>query len=107
MQDGNVWAPFGQLTFKATDTLIFKNGSLTSIAAAPGSLIPFGTTVNGRSWTYNPDSFIFRCWRCLRKSIRIQAANIDMQAGAAFELAGGGDLQAYEFSVGPGARAIS
>ena len=36
------------------------------------------------------------------KSIRMQAANIDMQAGATLDLAGGGDLQAYEFSVGPG-----
>ena len=102
VQDGNVWAPFGQLAFNATDTLTFKNGSLTSIAAAPGSLIPFGITVNGRSWTYNPDSFEIPQLALPEKSIRIQAANIDMQAGAAVQLAGGGDLQAYEFSVGPG-----
>lgn len=102
VQGGNIWAPFGQLAFSATDTLVFQDGSLTSIAAAPGSLVPFGTTVNGRSWTYNPDTFIIPLLALPGKSIRTQAASIDMQAGATFNLAGGGDLQAYEFSVGPG-----
>ena len=102
VQGGSIWAPLGQLAFSATDTLVFQDGSLTSIAAAPGSLIPFGTTVNGRSWTYNPDSFVIPLLALPGKSIRTQAASIDMQAGAIFDLAGGGDLQAYEFSVGPG-----
>ncbi|ARO86907.1 filamentous hemagglutinin [Nitrosospira lacus] len=101
VQDGNVWAPFGQLAFNATDTLTFKEGSLTSIAATPGSLIPFGMLVNGRSWVYKPDLEIPQP-ALAEKSIRTQAASIDMQAGATLDLAGGGDLQAYEFSVGPG-----
>ncbi|SEL01497.1 filamentous haemagglutinin family protein [Nitrosovibrio tenuis] len=103
VQAGNLWAPFGQLNFIVSDTLTFKSGSLTSIAGAPGSLIPFGITVNGRSWIYRPDSFEIPQLALPEKSIRIiQAANVDMQAGAAVRLAGGGDLQAYEFSVGPG-----
>ncbi|SFW38994.1 filamentous haemagglutinin family protein [Nitrosovibrio sp. Nv17] len=103
VQGGHIWAPFGQLAFNADDTLTFAPGSLTSIAAASGSLIPFGITVNGRSWTYEPDSSILPPLPALPgKSIRTQAPNIDMQAGATFDLAGGGDLQAYEFSVGPG-----
>ncbi|MDQ3185132.1 MAG: filamentous hemagglutinin family protein [Pseudomonadota bacterium] len=102
VQDGNVWAPFGQLAFNATDTLTFKDGSLTSIAATPGSVIPFGLMVNGRSWIYKPDSFEIPQLALAEKSIRTQAGNIDMQAGATVTLAGGGDLQAYEFSVGPG-----
>jgi filamentous hemagglutinin len=102
VQDGNVWAPFGQLAFNATDTLTFKEGSLTSIAAMPGSLIPFGLLVNGRSWIYKPDSNEIPQLALAEKSIRTQAANIDMQAGATIDLSGGGDLQAYEFSVGPG-----
>ncbi|SCY11929.1 filamentous haemagglutinin family protein [Nitrosospira sp. Nsp13] len=102
VQDGNVWAPFGQLAFNATDTLTFKEGSLTSISATPGSLIPFGMLVNGRSWVYRPDSNEIPQSGLTEKSIRTQAANIDMQAGATLDLAGGGDLQAYEFSVGPG-----
>ncbi|MEP6605574.1 MAG: filamentous hemagglutinin, partial [Nitrosospira sp.] len=102
VQDGNVWAPFGQLAFNATDTLTFKEGSLTSIAAMPGSLIPFGLLVNGRSWIYKPDLNEIPQLALAEKSIRTQAANIDMQAGATIDLSGGGDLQAYEFSVGPG-----
>ncbi|WP_025041352.1 filamentous haemagglutinin family protein [Nitrosospira briensis] len=102
IQGGNIWAPFGQLVFTAADTLVFKDGSLTSIAAVPGSLIPFGMTVNGRSWLYRPDSQDIPQLALSEKSIRTQAANIDMQAGATVHLAGGGDLQSYEFSVGPG-----
>ncbi len=102
VQDGNIWVPFGQLAFNTTDTITFGDGSLTSIAAMPGSVIPFGIMVNGRSWIYKPDSFEIPQLALAEKSIRIQAGNIDMQAGATVSLAGGGDLQAYEFSVGPG-----
>lgn len=102
VQDGSIWAPFGQLVFNAADTVTFGNGSLTSIAATPGSLIPFGVTVNGRSWFYRPDSNNIAQLALAEKSILTQAADIEMQAGATLDLAGGGDLQAYEFSIGPG-----
>ena len=102
VQDGNIWAPFGQLDFRATDTLTFKNGSLTSIAVMPGSLIPFGKLVNGRDWIYDSDAIEIYQTDLAEKSIHTKAASIDMQAGAVVNLAGGGDLQAYEFSVGPG-----
>lgn len=102
IQGGNIWAPFGQLTFSATDTLTFKDGSLTSVAAGPGTLAPFGVLANGRSWLYKPDAFEIPQLALPEKSVRVQAANIDMRAGAVVDLAGGGDLQAYEFSVGPG-----
>ena len=102
VQDGNIWAPFGQLTFSATDTLTFKDGSLTSVAGGSGAPIPFGVLANGRSWLYKPDAFEIPQLALPEKSVRAQAANIDMQAGATVDLAGGGDLQAYEFSVGPG-----
>ena len=65
-------------------------------------MIPFGMLVNGRSWVYRPDGFEIPQLALNEKSIRMDAANIDMQAGATLDLAGGGDLQAYEFSVGPG-----
>ncbi len=47
VQDGNIWAPFGQIDIQASDTLVFKDGSLTSVAAAPGSLMPFGKLADG------------------------------------------------------------
>ena len=102
VQNGNLWAPFGQLTFNATGNLTFGNESVTSVAAVPGSLIPFGVTVNGRSWFYRTDLLDIPQPALAEKSIRVQAENIDMQPGATVNLAGGGDLQAYEFSVGPG-----
>lgn len=102
VQGGNVWAPFGQLDFQATNTLTFKDGSLTSVAATPGSLTPFGKVVNGSSWTYTADSIENDQVKLPEKSIRTSGADIDMQAGAQVNIAGGGDLQAYEFTVGPG-----
>lgn len=102
VQGGNVWAPFGQLDFQAANTLTFKDGSLTSVAATPGSLTPFGKVVNGSSWTYTADSIENDQAKLPEKSIRTSGADIDMQAGAQINLAGGGDLQAYEFTVGPG-----
>lgn len=102
VQGGNVWAPFGQLDFQAANTITFKDGSLTSVAATPGSLTPFGNVVNGSSWTYTADSIENDQAKLPEKSIRTSGADIDMQAGAQVNLAGGGDLQAYEFTVGPG-----
>ncbi|MBT9538318.1 filamentous haemagglutinin family protein [Thiobacillus sp.] len=102
VQDGNIWAPFGQLEFKASGALVFRDGSLTSVAAAPGSVIPFGRLVNGQDWKYAVGSKLFDQNALEEKSIRVTGANVDMQAGAKVNLAGGGDLQAYEFTVGPG-----
>lgn len=106
-QAGNVWAPLGQLDFRATDTLVFTDGSLTSVAAAPGSLLPFGKLQNGRKWVVDlnparvPDGQpVIETLE--DKAIRTSGATVDMQAGATVDLAGGGDLQAYEFTVGPG-----
>ncbi len=107
VQDGNLWAPFGQIEFKADESLTFKNGSLTSVAAAPGSLTPFGKMMNGRSWVYDLDSGNVPAGQLeqselAEKSIRMSGKSVDMQAGAKLDLTGGGDLQAYEFTVGPG-----
>lgn len=107
VQDGNLWAPFGQMDFKASESLVFKNGSLTSVAATPGSITPFGKVQNGRTWLVDldaakvPDGQLEQSVLA-EKSIRTAAKTIDMQAGAKLDLAGGGDLQAYEFTVGPG-----
>jgi filamentous hemagglutinin len=109
VQDGNLWAPFGKIAFEADESLTFKNGSLTSVAAAPGSLLPFGQVLNGRTWVYDvhsggDDSTAGQLQQSelAAKSISVKGKAVDMQAGAKVNLAGGGDLQAYEFTVGPG-----
>ena len=102
VQDGNLWAPFGQFNFKASNSLVFKDGSLTSVAATPGRLLPYGRIENGRQWVYGADGSDVDVKDLSQKSIRTEAASIDMQPGAKVVLAGGGDLQAYEFTVGPG-----
>lgn len=107
VQDGNLWVPFGQIDFKASESLKFKSGSLTSVAAASGSLLPFGKVINGRSWVYDVDADKVPTGQLEQvslneKSIRTAGKSVDMQAGAKINLAGGGDMQAYEFTVGPG-----
>ncbi len=102
VQDGNLWAPFGQIEFKASGSLVFKDGSLTSVAAESGSLTPFGKVLNGKDWAYAVGSQLLKQGALAEKSIRTQGATVDMQAGAKLDLSGGGDLQAYEFTVGPG-----
>ena len=102
VQDGNLWAPFGQFNFKAADKLEFRNGSLTSVSAVPGSLLPYGRIENGRSWRVGVDGADIEINDLSQKSIGTDAPIVDMQAGARIDVSGGGDVQAYEFTVGPG-----
>ncbi len=107
VQDGNLWAPFGQISLTASDNLVFEEGSLTSVAAEPGSLVPFGKLQNGRTWVVDLDSSQVPDGQIEQpelagKAIRAEAMHVDMQSGAKIDVSGGGDLQGYEFTVGPG-----
>ncbi|HSX95626.1 MAG TPA: filamentous hemagglutinin family protein [Hydrogenophaga sp.] len=106
-QAGTVWAPLGQIDLQATGALTLENGSLTSVAAAPGSVIPFGKLLNGRDWVYDVDSGNVPGGQLAideleGKAIRTSGATVDQRQGARVDLSGGGDLQAYEVTVGPG-----
>ncbi|MBU1222235.1 MAG: filamentous hemagglutinin family protein [Gammaproteobacteria bacterium] len=104
-QGGNLWAPFGSIDLQAADSLVFENGSLTSVAATPGSLTPFGKVENGRAWIFDVDASRVDKLQVADldgKAIRASGASVDMQSGAKVDLSGGGDIQAYEFTTGPG-----
>lgn len=102
VQDGHLWAPFGQIDLQAINSLVFNADSLTSVSATAGSLAPFGKVENGRNWIYEVDGSKIPVASLPQKSIRVSGSSIDMRSGARVDLAGGGDLQAYEFTVGPG-----
>ncbi|MBS1147231.1 MAG: filamentous hemagglutinin-related protein, partial [Proteobacteria bacterium] len=106
VQGGTIWVPQGKIELRADNALVLENGSLTSVAAEPNSVLPFGKLLNGRTWTYDlnaPETDAIEIAGVPeQKSILTQAATINMQAGARLDLSGGGDAQAYEFSVGPG-----
>ena len=107
VQDGALWAPMGQLAFNATGTVSFGPGSLTSVAANLGSVIPFGQLQNGTNWIYqvdaaNPLNGDLQQVTLGQKSIQVNGASVNLQAGATVSVAGGGDLMGYEFTVGPG-----
>lgn len=106
-QAGRLWAPFGQIDLQASNQLLLADGSLTSVAAAAGTLTPFGKVLNSRSWVFDLDSANVPNGQLVQadlpgKSIRASGSSVTMASGARVDLSGGGDLQAYEFTVGPG-----
>lgn len=108
VQAGTIWAPFGTIDLQASDSLVFENGSLTSVAATEGSLIPFGKVENGRDWVFEVDARQNENLAVADlgdKAIRAKGGKVEMREGAKIDLSGGGDLQAYEFTVGPGGSA--
>ena len=100
-QGGKIWAPFGQIDLDATTRLELLAGSLTSVAAAEGSLIPFGKLNNGRAWVYEVGGRQLTQRDVPQKAIRLSAPDLVTKAGTV-DLSGGGDLQGWEFTVGPG-----
>lgn len=116
-----VRAPLGEivLTGDASNTagdavgaqnITLESGSLLSASAA-GLSIPFGFTqfqkdlvlpIPGKTLQFvvDPQSAIEK--PLPEKSIRLKADTIDVQPGAQFDLAGGGDVRATEFIPGPG-----
>ncbi|WP_447725163.1 filamentous haemagglutinin family protein [Sphingomonas koreensis] len=106
-QGGTVRSPLGSITFQATgaDGLVrLLPGSVTSVNA-DGNVIPYGYLSNGDTWL---DPLVAAALGVVElrslpaKTINIDAANIDLQAGAVMDVAGSGDLYAREFVPGLG-----
>jgi hypothetical protein len=81
-------------------------GSTTSVSAIDpttgvGILAPFGTSLDGNSWT-NPVGDNITTAGMPVKSVRISATNLNQQDGSTIDLRGGGDLSAVRWISGPG-----
>ena len=127
VNSGTVRAPFGSISLQggnvtSTDlngpVKVNPNGDVT---LAPGSVlsvsadgltIPFGTTQAGSDWVYQIQSGapgVFLVYGAAagqlappQKTVSISAGALGFQSGAKVDLAGGGDLLAYEWIPGPG-----
>jgi filamentous hemagglutinin family protein len=106
-QAGRIWAPLGQIALDATEKITLLAGGVTSVAAEAGSVLPLGQMQNALSWAVNVDANQIPKGQLAidtlpPKSVNLKAASVDMQTGSLVNVSGGGDMQAYEFTVGPG-----
>lgn len=112
-QAGYLVAPFGQISLNATGDLTLEAGSVTSVAGVPGQVLPVGQLLNGIEWRVNLDPTDTNGGQTTLnelpgKELRLSGGNITMAAAsdgrsaATVNVSGGGDLQAYEFTAGPG-----
>ncbi|VWD50788.1 filamentous hemagglutinin outer membrane protein [Burkholderia lata] len=94
---------FGNLPLVATDSVIFANGSVTSVSNG-GSVIPYGTTIDGVEWQFNPlaGSTVSDLNAPPAKYIGVNGTSVALNKGATIDLSGGGDLQAAEWVPGTG-----
>ncbi|MEI6720163.1 MAG: filamentous hemagglutinin N-terminal domain-containing protein, partial [Betaproteobacteria bacterium] len=113
-QSGTLKAPLGRIELNA-DSVQLNTGSLTSVSLLDGSAgqtVPFGETLNGRSWYYdlspvatagtvNPNASL-TLTSPGEKKIVAKGATVSIAPGAVVDLRGGGDVQAFEFVPGPG-----
>ena len=104
-QNGVLRAPLGMINIDAQSIELTEN-SLTSTSAA-GLTIPFGTTQGGIEWVYplpNGSSVVYGTDGIAPPAQRItlQGAQVSVHSGAVVDVAGGGDLQAYEWINGTG-----
>ncbi|WP_373453244.1 filamentous haemagglutinin family protein [Burkholderia sp. AU33647] len=94
---------FGNLPLVATDSVTFANGSVTSVSNG-GSIIPYGTTVDGVEWQFNPlaGTTTPDLSAPPAKYIGVNGTSVALGKGATIDLSGGGDLQAAEWVPGTG-----
>lgn len=97
-------AQFNGLPLVATDSVTLGNGSVTSVSN-DGTIIPFGTTVDGVEWQFNPvasRSAAPDLTAPPTKFIGVNGSKVALNKGASIDLSGGGDLQAAEWVPGTG-----
>ncbi|MGK8779941.1 filamentous hemagglutinin family protein [Burkholderia cenocepacia] len=94
---------FNGLPLVATDSVTFAGGGITSVSN-DGAMIPYGTTVDGVEWQFNPVSGTVRpdLNAPPPKFIGVNGSSVTLAKGATIDLSGGGDLQAAEWVPGTG-----
>jgi len=107
-QAGRLVAPLGRIELNARDNLSLTDGSVTSVAGVAGQTVPLGQIQNSTDWVVSLDPSRdgqVALNQLPEKSVRLNGGNVALQAGSTVNVSGGGDLQAYEFTVGPGGSA--
>ena len=109
---GQVLAPLGSIGIDASRTLTLESGSLLSVAG--NALVPYGSVVNGTTWTYGvpPDNSNAAIgpytiasvdgFTVPSKAISLSARTVTTQSGSTINVSGGGDVQGVQFIAGPG-----
>jgi filamentous hemagglutinin family protein len=113
LQGGSVLAPLGRLGFNAGTDLRMLDGSFTSTSAA-GVTAPFFVTQPGGDLVLpgqgGENQIVFvesiedeDYERLLpQQQMELKSPDIDIMAGAVFDVRGGDDIRATEFQPGPG-----
>ncbi len=93
------------LPLVATQSVTLAPGSITSVSL-DGAILPYGTTVDGTEWQYNPVNPSGQTLPNLTappaKRIALNGVSVTLDQGATVDLSGGGDLQAQEWVPGTG-----
>jgi filamentous hemagglutinin len=100
VNSGSLYAPFGQLSLQATDSLTLAPGSTTSVSGN-GLDIPFGNVQNS-FWVYQNGNALQSISGIPARQVNLSAPVVSIQKGATVDLTGGGDLYAYEWVPGTG-----
>jgi filamentous hemagglutinin family protein len=102
--DATTQAQFNKLPLVATDSVSLTDGSVTSVSL-DGAIIPYGTTVDGVEWQFNPNPGANPAPDLSAppaKFVSVNGSSVSLDAGATIDLSGGGDLQAEEWVPGTG-----
>ena len=106
-QGGNLFAPLGKITLTGgfgtnpdgtPQGVVLEPGSLTSVTLAD-QVVPYGATVDGTGWYYNSSSPLSAP---KEKGVELGGASVVTKTGSTIDERGGGDLQAMEWTKGPG-----
>jgi filamentous hemagglutinin family protein len=102
--DTSTQSQFNNLPLVATNSVTLANGSVTSVSN-DGAIIPYGTTVDGVEWQFNPapnENPAPDLSGPPAKFVSVNGSSVALNAGATIDLSGGGDLQAEEWVPGTG-----